>query len=435
MNKFKRIFSNPDVIKRLAFTFFILLVFKLGTFIPIPLVELGAIKQIFEQSGDFLTILDTFSGGGLQSFSILALGISPYITSSIVTQMLGMIIPTFKEWQDLGEVGKQKLNRVTRYITMVVAFVQALALLLSLSSHVDNLITNSALNIEYKFFIYVYMSLVITAGSAFTMWLADLITKNGIGNGSSMIIVAGIVSSIPNMFRTLNQAYMGANYSNANLFLYILVVALYILMIVFVVFFEACKRKIPVQYANRKSNENSDIPVKLNSAGVIPVIFASTIASIPLTIVGMLGLSSEPVTSGSNAGYWINQFFNSSKPIGMILYILMIFFFSYFYSFMTVDPEKVGENLSKNNAFVPGYKPGDDTKRYIAKVLFRVTTIGAVGLTLLALVPIIVGSVFNLGSAVTIGGTSLLIIVGVAVETFNQMEAESENDSYSKLLS
>lgn len=430
MNKLKRIFSNPDIIKRLAFTFLILLVFKLGTYIPVPLIDTNSIKQVLK-GNDFLTILNTFSGGGLSSFSVLALGISPYITSSIIVQMLGMIIPSMKEWQEMGEQGKAKSNRVTRYITIAVAMIQALALLFSLGSRPENILANSALAFGATWFLYIYMAIVITAGSAFTMWLADIITKHGIGNGSSMIICAGIVSSIPNMFSTLYSSYLGSAFSGANLAKYITVVVLYVAMIVAVVYFEAAKRKIPVQYANRQSNENSDIPVKLNSAGVIPVIFASTLMSIPLTIVGMLGYT----TTSSNAAYWLDQVFSSSKPIGMALYIIMIFFFSYFYSFLTIDPEKIGDNLSKQNAFIPGYKPGEDTKRQIAKVLFRVTTIGAIGLAILALVPIIVSMIFGLGSTVTVGGTSLLIIVGVAIETFNQIEAESENDSYSKLIS
>lgn len=430
MNKLKRIFSNPDVIKRLAFTFLILLVFKLGTFIPVPLIDTTSIKQVLS-GNDFLTILNTFSGGGLASFSILALGISPYITSSIIVQMLGMAIPQLREWQEMGEQGKVKLNRVTRYITMVVAMIQSLALLFSLGTRPENILANSALSFGHTWMLYIYMSIVITAGSAFTMWLADLITKHGIGNGSSMIICAGIVSSIPTMFSTLGQSYLGANYSGVNLAKCITVVALYVLMIAFVVYFEAAKRRIPVQYANRAKSENSDIPIKLNSAGVIPVIFASTIASIPLTIIGMLGYS----TTSNNAAFWIDQVFNSNKPIGMVLYILMIFFFSYFYSFLTIDPEKVGDNLSKQNAFVPGYKPGEDTKRHISQILFRVTTIGAVGLTFLALVPIIVSLIFGLGSTVTVGGTSLLIIVGVAIETYNQIDAAAENDSYQKLIS
>lgn len=430
MNKLKRIFSNPDIIKRLAFTFLILLVFKLGTYIPVPLIDTNSIKQVLK-GNDFLTILNTFSGGGLSSFSVLALGISPYITSSIIVQMLGMIIPSMKEWQEMGEQGKAKSNRITRYITIAVAMIQALALLFSLGSRPENILANSALAFGATWFLYIYMAIVITAGSAFTMWLADIITKHGIGNGSSMIICAGIVSSIPNMFSTLYSSYLGSAFGGANLAKYITVVVLYVAMIVAVVYFEAAKRKIPVQYANRQSNENSDIPVKLNSAGVIPVIFASTLMSIPLTIVGMLGYT----TTSSNVAYWLDQVFSSSKPIGMALYIIMIFFFSYFYSFLTIDPEKIGDNLSKQNAFIPGYKPGEDTKRQIAKVLFRVTTIGAIGLAILALVPIIVSMIFGLGSTVTVGGTSLLIIVGVAIETFNQIEAESENDSYSKLIS
>lgn len=430
MNKLKRIFSNPDIIKRLAFTFLILLVFKLGTYIPVPLIDTNSIKQVLK-GNDFLTILNTFSGGGLSSFSVLALGISPYITSSIIVQMLGMIIPSMKEWQEMGEQGKAKSNRITRYITIAVAMIQALALLFSLGSRPENILANSALAFGATWFLYIYMAIVITAGSAFTMWLADIITKHGIGNGSSMIICAGIVSSIPNMFSTLYSSYLGSAFSGANLAKYITVVVLYVAMIVAVVYFEAAKRKIPVQYANRQSNENSDIPVKLNSAGVIPVIFASTLMSIPLTIVGMLGYT----TTSSSVAYWLDQVFSSSKPIGMALYIIMIFFFSYFYSFLTIDPEKIGDNLSKQNAFIPGYKPGEDTKRQIAKVLFRVTTIGAIGLAILALVPIIVSMIFGLGSTVTVGGTSLLIIVGVAIETFNQIEAESENDSYSKLIS
>ena len=430
MNKLKRIFSNPDIIKRLAFTFLMLLVFKLGTYIPVPLIDTNSIKQVLK-GNDFLTILNTFSGGGLSSFSVLALGISPYITSSIIVQMLGMIIPSMKEWQEMGEQGKAKSNRITRYITIAVAMIQALALLFSLGSRPENILANSALAFGATWFLYIYMAIVITAGSAFTMWLADIITKHGIGNGSSMIICAGIVSSIPNMFSTLYSSYLGSAFSGANLAKYITVVVLYVAMIVAVVYFEAAKRKIPVQYANRQSNENSDIPVKLNSAGVIPVIFASTLMSIPLTIVGMLGYT----TTSSNVAYWLDQVFSSSKPIGMALYIIMIFFFSYFYSFLTIDPEKIGDNLSKQNAFIPGYKPGEDTKRQIAKVLFRVTTIGAIGLAILALVPIIVSMIFGLGSTVTVGGTSLLIIVGVAIETFNQIEAESENDSYSKLIS
>jgi preprotein translocase subunit SecY len=346
--------------------------------------------------------------------------------------MLQMVIPPMKEWQDLGEQGKEKSNRVTRYITVVIAFIQGLALLLGLGARPENILFTQALSVKNTWLLYIYMSLVVTAGSAFTMWLADLITQHGIGNGSSMLICAGIVSSIPTMFSVLGTKFLASDVvSAANITKFIVIVVLYILMTVAVVFFEAAKRRIPVQYANRGTNANSDIPLKLNSAGVMPVIFAQTLASIPLTIVGMMGLE----TSSSTVAYWIDQVFSSSKPIGMTIYILAIFFFSYFYSFLTIDPETIGDNLSKQNAFIPGYKPGEETKSQLSKILFRVTTIGATGLAILALVPIIVGLVFQTGSQVIVGGTSLLIIVGVAIETANQIEtsADSEN-SYKEII-
>lgn len=432
LTKFKRIFSNPQIVRRIAITFLILLVFKIGTYIPVPLIDITAIKSMI-QGNDFLTVLDTFSGGGLSQFSILALGISPYITASIIVQMIQLIIPKLKEWSEQGEVGKQKLNRVTRYVTVVLAFVQALALLFGLGSRPENILIPDILANHNLYWLYfIYMALVITAGSAFTMWIADLITRHGAGNGSSMIICAGIISSIPTMFRTLGTKYL-ATVSAANIACYIAIIVLYIVMILGVVFFEAAKRKVSVQYANRQGKANSDIPIKLNSAGVIPVIFASTLMSIPLTIVGMMGLSS---TSGG--GYWINQFFSNQNPIGITLYVILIFFFSFFYSFLTVDPDKISDNLAKQNAYIPGYRPGEDTKNQLARLLFRITLIGATYLTIVALVPIIVSKSFGFtsteASTITIGGTSLLIIVGVAIETFRQLETDSETNVYKGFL-
>ena len=428
MKKIKRIFSNPEIVKRLAFTILMLLVFKIGTFIPVPLIDTTGIKNTLANN-DVLTILNTFSGGGLASFSILALGISPYITASIIVQMLQLVIPKMKEWQDLGETGKQKANRVTRYMTVVIALVQALALLLGLGTRAENIFWLGAFPVNW--FHYVYMAIVITAGSAFTMWLADLITQKGIGNGSSMIICAGIVSSIPTMFSVLSTTFLGQNANAGNIAKYITIVVLYVVMILLVVFFEGAKRTIPVQYDNRQGNQFSEIPIKLNTAGVIPVIFASTLMSIPTTIIGMMGLS----TSSSSVAYWFDQIFNMAKPIGLAVYIVLIVFFSFFYSFLTIDPEKMGDNLEKQNAYLPGFKPGEQTKHQISQILFRVTTIGATGLVILAIVPILVTLSFGTSSAITVGGTSLLIIVGVAIETCNQIESESESkDSYSSII-
>jgi preprotein translocase subunit SecY len=303
--------------------------------------------------------------------------------------------------------------------------VQGLALLLGLGSRAENIFWVKAFPVNA--FYYIYMAVVITAGSAFTMWLADLITKHGIGNGSSMIICAGIVASLPSMFSTLGNTYLGSNFSAGNLAKFISIIVIYVLMILAIIWFEGARRRIPVQYANRQGTERSDIPLKLNSAGVIPVIFAQTLLSIPTTIIGMMGLSKD----SSTAAYWIDQVFTTTNPIGMVLYSLMIIFFTYFYAFLTIDPEKIGDNLSKQNAFVPGFKPGEETKTQISNILFRVTTIGAIGITLIALVPIIVQLSFGASNSVTMGGTSLLIIVGVAIETSMQIETAADNkDSY-----
>ena len=431
LTKIKLILSNREIVLKILITFALLLVFKAGTYIPVPLIDITNVKAIVS-GNDFLTVLNAFSGGGLSNFSILALGISPYITASIVIQMLQIVIPKFKEWGESGEVGKQKLNRWTRYATIVVAMVQALLIVFSLGSKPDNILASSVLqykNIYWLF--YLYMAVVITAGSCFTMWLADLITRHGAGNGSSMIISAGIISSIPSMFATLGRTYLGSNFTVGNMFIFIFITLLYVLLIVGVVWFEGAVRKVPVQYANRQAGQQgSDIPIKLNSANVIPVIFASTILSLPLTVIGVLGLSTET----STGAYWINQVFSTSDPIGIALYVIMILFFSFFYSFMQVDPDKIAESLEKQGAFIPGYRPGEDTKRQLSKMLFRVTLIGATYLVILALIPIIISKSFGLGSSVTIGGTSIIIVVGVAIETLRQIETQAETKDYAGFL-
>lgn len=433
--KAKLILSNREIVLKILVTFALLLVFKAGTYIPIPLISTTSVQQVIS-GNDFLTVLNAFSGGGLSNFSILALGISPYITASIVVQMLQMVIPKFKDWGEQGEQGKEKLNRITRYTTIVIAMLQGLLIIFSLGSRPENILIDSL--IKYKniyWVVYIYMAVVVTAGSAFTMWLADLITRHGIGNGSSMIISAGIISSIPTMFTTLSSKYLGANFTGLNCFLFILVVVLYIVMILGVVYFEGAVRKVPVQYANRQAGQKgSDIPIKLNSANVIPVIFASTIMSIPLTIIGVMGLNTE----SSNAAYWLNQVFSTREPIGIALYVILIVFFSFFYSFMQVDPDKISDNLEKQGAYIPGYRPREETKLQLSKMLFRITLIGAAYLSILALVPIIVSKAFGFttseSSAITIGGTSLIIIVGVAIETFRQMETASETKDYKGFL-
>ena len=433
-NKVKQILSNREIVLKIMITFAILLVFKAGTFIPIPLIDTTTITSMIS-GNEFLTVLNAFSGGGLSNFSILALGISPYITASIVVQMLQMLIPKLKDWAEEGENGKQKLNRVTRYTTIVVSMIQALLIIFSLGSKPENILGNDLIRYNNAYWLmYIYMAVVITAGSAFTMWLADLITRHGIGNGSSMIIAAGIISTIPTMFTAMYNKYLNPS-TGLGIFYFILITVLYIAMIIAVVFFEGSVRKVPVQYANRQAGkQGAEIPIKLNSASVMPVIFASTILSIPLTIVGVMQLT----TQKSSAAYWIDQVFSTRQPIGIALYIIMIIFFSFFYSFMEVDPEKIAENLEKGGAFIPGYRPGEETKQQLSKLLFRITLIGSTYLVLLAMVPIIISKSFGFttteSSKIVVGGTSLIIIVGVAIETLRQLETQSETKDYKGFL-
>lgn len=431
LTKAKLILSNREIVLKILVTFVILLVFKAGTYVPVPLIDVTRVKAIIQNREDFLYVLNAFSGGGLLNFSILALGISPYITSSIVIQMLQIVVPKFKEWAESGEAGKQKLNRWTRYVTIILAMLQALLIVFSLESAPESILQNSIIQYRsYYWIFYLYMALVITAGSAFTMWLADLITRHGVGNGSSMIISAGIVSSIPSMFTIIGGTYLGDNFTYGHMFLFIFIVILYLALIAGVVWFEGAVRKVPVQYANRQAGQQgSEIPIKLNSASVIPVIFASTILSIPLTITGALG-----VNTNSTSGFWMDQIFSTQQPIGIALYCIFIIFFSFFYSFMQVDPDKIAENLEKQGAFIPGYRPGEDTKRQISKMLFRITLIGSTYLVILAMIPIIISKIFSFGTSVTIGGTSIIIIVGVAIETLRQIETQAETKDYQGFL-
>lgn len=429
----KLIFSNADILRRIAVTLAILLVWKIGTFITIPLIDSTSITATIK-GNNFLGFLNTFSGGGLGNFSILALGISPYITASIIIELLQLVIPPLKELADQGEVGKQKMNRLIRYVSAVLAFVQALALIFGLNATAGNIFELNAIQYKnlYPLF-YIYMALVVTAGSCFTIWLADLITQYGCGNGSSMLIAAGIVTQIPAMFTTLNTKYL-AEVTASNIACYVTIIVLYVLIILGVVYLEATVRKIPVQYANRQGKSDSNIPVKLNTSSVIPVIFASTLMSLPTTIVGLLGYTS----SNSAVAYWIEQVCSTSYPIGIILYVILIYAFSFFYAFMQFDPEKVSENLSKSNAFIPTIRPGQETVNFISRVLFKVTLFGATYLTIVALIPIITSKIFSFtaaeASVITIGGTGLLIVVGVAVETMKQLETDANEQTYSGFI-
>ncbi|MCF7930757.1 MAG: preprotein translocase subunit SecY [Acholeplasmataceae bacterium] len=434
--RIKRVLSNKTVMLRLAITLLILLVVRIASHITVPLFNTDAIVAFMQSSGSFVAILNNFSGQSLQRFSIMSLGITPYITASIAVQLLQMVIPTLKEWSEQGETGKFKTNQLTRYLAVALAFIQGLALIIGISVNGSVLIPSleAAVVEQYRYFFYIYMALVITGGSALAIWLADIITKKGVGNGTSLLIVAGIMTSLPTMMTTLWSKYITNGNGGWDIVYYIIILLLYFGILLGVVYMQISTRKIPIQYANRQGKSDSNIPMKLNSGGVIPVIFAQTILSIPLSIVGFAASSN---TSTGLAG-WLNSIFSYREPIGFILYVLLIVIFSFFYSFLTINPEKISNNLSKSNAYVPGIRPGQDTQDYIAKLLFKITVIGTVYLVVLAVIPIFTSIIFGFtgteAQAITLGGTSLLIIVGVAIETTQQVETDASQTEYSGIF-
>ena len=431
------ILSNKKVMLRLLFTLGILLLVRVLSYITIPLFDTDQITRFINSSGSFIAILNNFSGQALERFSILALGISPYITASIAIQLLQMVIPSFKEWSEQGETGKRRLNQVTRYIAIGLAFIQGFALILGISVNGSVFIPSIEASVisNFRYVFYIYMALVIAGGTAIAIFFADLITKKGIGNGTSILIVAGIVTSLPSMWTTLWNKYIEApvNETFLNYVWFVLIILIYFGVLLGVVYMQAATRKIPVQYANRQGKSDSNIPMKINSSGVIPVIFAQTILSIPLTIIGLSGSTS----SGGFVG-WIQSIFGYQEPIGFILYVLLIIVFSFFYAFLMVNPNKIAENLSKGNAYIPGVRPGEDTKDYVAKLLFKITVIGTTYLVILAIMPILTSIIFGFNateaSVITLGGTSLLIIVGVAVQTTEQLETDAKQETYAGIF-
>lgn len=424
--------KNKKVWLMFLFTALYLFIFRLGSFVHVPMINLTYLKDVFGEQKMF-GFLDVFTGGALSNFSILALGISPYITASIVTQLLQMdIIPKFKEWAEEGENGREKLNQITKYIALFLAFVQSLTLTIGISTSYYNIPFEP--NVTPNAFVFTYLALVMTAGTGFTLWLSEQITKRGVGNGTSMLIVAGIVASFPSMISDLINNYLlpvtstdsqtGAVTTTpqtaGNIIIFCVVIIVMVLIVVGVAFMESAQRKIPVQYANRPGSaqfsgkNDSVVPIKLNSASVIPVIFAATLMSVPTTISSFL--------NQGKTVRWVEMCFNSQQPIGFAIYIILIFVFSFFYSFMQMDPAKMAENLNNNHSYIPGQKPGEQTASYISRVLFKVTMVGATYLAIIAAIPVIMTKAFNLPSSVNVGGTSIIIVVGVAVETWKQLK-------------
>lgn len=403
-----------DLRKKLIYTFIMLIIFRLGSTIPVPLINPDMLEQMFTGDNTMFGFIDIVSGGAFKNATIFAMSITPYINSSIIMQLLCVAIPALERLQKEGEEGRKKIGQFMRYGTVVLAIIQAVGLYFLLKS--SNAITNpgwqAALVIITTF----------TAGTAFLMWLGEQITEKGVGNGISLIIFAGIVSRIPDMAKTL---YASVESGALNWFMVAVILIFALLIIAFVVMMNEAERRLPVQYAKRVvgrkmyGGQSTHIPIKVAGAGVIPIIFAMSIMAFPGTIASFFGKTAQ------SGGFWgaFLWVFSGQSWIYAVLYFLLIIFFTYFYTAIQFNPIEMSNNMKKNGGFIPGIRPGRPTSDYIARVLSRVTLAGAFFLAFIAVIPIFM----NLGlhiSNFSIGGTSLLIVVGVALETVQNMESQ-----------
>lgn len=420
----KGAFTEKQVRSRVLYTLGLLFVFRIGTHITVPGVDASALNEL-SQTGLF-TLLDTFGGGALSSYSIFALGISPYITSSIITQLLQMdVIPKFKEWSEQGEVGRRKLNNATRYLTIALAFFQALGI-----SYGFNALTGLELVRTPNTATFLTIAIILTAGTMLVMWLGEMITVNGVGNGTSLIIFAGIIARFPQDIVNMYNTIIGnaGDEMVMSVIIAALIVVAFILLVIFVTWMEESTRDIPVRYSKRAtpSKDGAVLPLKVNSAGVIPVIFASSFIMTPQIILNFFA-------QGNQGETWfqvLNSIFNLQEPAGAVFYTILIVVFTYFYAFIQVNPEKVAENLQKQNAYIPSVRPGRATEDYIGYMLVRLSTVGAGYLAIISILPIIASAIWNLPSSIALGGTSLLIIVGVGLDTVRQLEGLLSKNSY-----
>ncbi|MGW7778192.1 preprotein translocase subunit SecY [Staphylococcus xylosus] len=416
-------FKTKEVRNKIFFTLAMLVIFKIGTYIPAPGVNPAAFDS--QQGSQGVTdLLNTFGGGALKNFSIFAMGIMPYITASIVMQLLQMdIIPKFSEWAKQGEAGRKKLNNVTRYFAIVLAFIQSIGMAFQFNNYLKG-----QLIMDQSIFSYLLIAVVLTAGTAFLIWLGEQITQFGVGNGISIIIFAGILSSLPSsLIQFYQQAFVGQDDTSMAWLKVIGLIIGMILLTVGAIFVLQAIRKIPIQYAKKQStqllgSQATYLPLKVNSAGVIPVIFAMAFFLLPRTLTLFF-----PDASWAQR---ISDVANPSNNIGMIVYVVLIIAFAYFYAFVQVNPEKMADNLKKQGSYVPGIRPGEQTKLYITRVLYRLTFVGSIFLAVIAILPIIATKVMSLPQSIQVGGTSLLIVIGVAIETMKSLEAQVSQKDY-----
>ena len=429
-------FKNKQLRKKLLFTTLILIVVRFGSQLPIPEIDSAQISAYLKSTlGDSFSLLNSFTGGSFMQMSVFALSVTPYITSSIIMQQMTIVIPALEEMQKDGEDGRKRMAKITRYVTVVLAIIEGAGLAIGFANQ-------GALGTDYTTFTIVTMIIALTAGAVLVMWLGERITESGIGNGISIILLVNIVSGMPGDFTSLYNQFMKGKQIGPALIAGCVIVGVVLAVVVFVIVLSDAERHIPVQYSKKMQGrklvggQQSKIPLKVNTAGVIPIIFASSIMQFPIMLQNVLkyennGFIGKALTS-LNSSTW----FDASHPkrsIGLLIYIVLVVLFAYFYTSITFNPLEISNNMKKQGGFIPGIRPGKPTVDYLNKILKYIIFIGAAGLTIVAVVPFFFNGVF--GASVSFGGTSIIIVVGVILETIKQIQSQLLVQNYSGFLS
>lgn len=431
----RRAFSIEDIRKKLFYTFLMLVVVRFGSQLPTPGVNPSFIQNFFEnQTGDAFNFFDAFTGGSFTNFSVFALSITPYITSSIIIQLLTIAIPKLEEMQKDGADGRKKLAAITRYTTVAIALVESTAMSIGFG--------RQGLLVEYNFVNVAIVVCTLTAGSAFLMWIGERITEKGVGNGISIVLLINIISRAPEDLVRLYTQFVKGKTVAKGLLAAVIIIAILLLVVIFVIILQDGERRIAVQYSQkiqgRKTygGQSTHIPLKVNTAGVIPVIFASSLMQTPIIIASFIGKGNgtgigSQILRGLNSNNWCDPN-NLIYSWGLIVYVVLTIFFAYFYTSITFNPLEIANNMKKSGGFIPGIRPGKPTTEYLTKILNYIIFIGACGLVIVQVIPFFFNGVF--GANVSFGGTSLIIIVGVVLETIKQIESQMLVRNYSGFL-
>lgn len=429
-------FKIKDVRRRIYYVLLMLVIVRIGSQLPIPGVDRDFFKNLFaSQSNDAFNFFNAFTGGSFEQMSIFALSITPYITSSIIIQLLTIAIPKLEEMQRDGEEGRKKMTAITRYLTVGLALFQSVAMVIEFG--------NRGWLTEMNFTSIVVAVVTLTGGSAMLMWIGEQITEKGVGNGISIVLMINIVSRIPSDLASLFEKFVKGNTIARGGLAAIIILAIIVLVVVLVLILNGGERKIPVQYSKKMvgrkmmGGQSSAIPLKVNTAGVIPIIFASSLMSFPVVIASFLGKGGGTgIGSKILKGLTSSNWFNPNEPVysvGLVVYIVLVIFFAYFYTSITFNPMEVADNMKKQGGFVPGIRPGKPTQEYLEKILSYIIFIGATGLVIVAVIPFFFNGVF--GANVSFGGTSIIIVVGVVLETIKQVESRMLVRNYKGFLS